>query len=130
MRYVRESGIEPIIRGMLTQNVSDVDEAYSASVLNRLTYYSNPYDLVAVDIQRARELGIPTYNDARTALNLSRATKWGDISSSTYVQDLLASFYGTVDQVEAYVGAQLEDHVPGGIVQHFLGFSLKEPFFT
>ena len=66
-------------------------------------------DLLSVSIQRARELNIPLYNQARISLGLSPAVKWSDISSNIKVQNTLKQIYGNISNVESYVGAIAED---------------------
>jgi hypothetical protein len=73
-------------------------------------------DLIARDIQRARDHGIGTYNQLRVAYGLAPVTSFADITSDPTVQAELQSVYGTVDNVDPLEGAFAEDHVPGGDV--------------
>ena len=41
-------------------------------------------DLMAINIQRGRDHGIPDYNTARMELNLSKITEWRDINPELY----------------------------------------------
>jgi hypothetical protein len=56
-------------------------------------------DKFAVGLQRARELNLPLYNEARKAFGLPVATQWSDITSNKKVQVALESLYGTIDKV-------------------------------
>jgi hypothetical protein len=73
-------------------------------------------DLIARDIQRARDHGIGTYNDVRAAYGLPRVTSFDQITSNVAVQQKLQAAYGTVDKIDAFEGILAEDHVPGGDV--------------
>jgi hypothetical protein len=70
-------------------------------------------DLIARDIQRARDHGIGTYNQVRMAYHLSPAANFSDISSDPTVQAELAAAYGTVANVDPFIGGLAEDHVAG-----------------
>lgn len=53
--------------------------------------------------------GVPTYNDAREAYGLSRATSFTDITNDTVVQTLLEDAYGgDVALLDALTGALAE----------------------
>ena len=70
-------------------------------------------DLFALDIQRGRDVGLPTYNAARVAYGLPAATSFSQITSDPTLQTELQQLYGTVDNVELFVGGLAEDHAPG-----------------
>lgn len=53
--------------------------------------------------------GVPTYNDAREAYGLSRATSFADITNDTVVQTLLEDVYGgDVALLDTLTGALAE----------------------
>jgi hypothetical protein len=70
-------------------------------------------DLAARDIQRARDHGIGSYNDVRTAYGLPAVTTFAQISSNHDVQTALANTYGTVDKIDPFEGMLAEDHING-----------------
>jgi hypothetical protein len=80
-------------------------------------------DLIARDIQRARDDGIGTYNQVRVAYGLPAVTSFDQISSDPNVQAELRATYGTnpdgtdnVNAVDPLEGMFAEDHVSGGDV--------------
>src|SRR5438270_10189628 len=73
-------------------------------------------DLIARDIQRGRDDGLTDYNSMRTAYGLPRVTSFAQITSNVQVQQKLQQLYGSVDKIDAFVGALAEDHVPGADV--------------
>ena len=73
----------------------------------------NVSDIASIDYLRARDRGIPLYNDVRDAYELPRVEKFSDITNNTEVQTRLQALYPTVDSVEALVGALAEDHLTG-----------------
>ena len=73
-------------------------------------------DLIARDIQRARDNGMPDYNTMRVAYGLSPVTKFAQITSNVQVQKELRQAYGSVNNIDAFEGGLAEDHVPGSDV--------------
>jgi hypothetical protein len=73
-------------------------------------------DLIARDLQRARDDGIGSYNQVRVAYGLAPVTSFAQISSNVAVQKELQQAYGSVDNVDPFEGGLAEDHVPGSDV--------------
>src|SRR5262249_38934944 len=61
-------------------------------------------DLIARDIQRARDHGIGSYNDVRAAYGLPRLTSFTQITSDPTVRRKLEQTYGTVDKIDPFEG--------------------------
>jgi hypothetical protein len=70
-------------------------------------------DLIARDIQRARDDGIGTYNQVRVAYGLAPVTSFAQITSNVTVQKELQQAYGSVDKIDPFEGGLAEDHVKG-----------------
>jgi peroxidase len=77
-------------------------------------------DLAALDIQRGRDHGLPDYNTLRAAYGLPRVTSFAEISSDPQIQAQLQQLFGTVDNIDAFVGALAEDHLPGASAGEFI----------
>jgi peroxidase len=73
-------------------------------------------DLAALDIQRGRDHGLPHYNILRRTYGLPRVTTFAEISSDPVIQAKLQQLFGTVDNIDPFVGALAEDHLPGSSV--------------
>jgi hypothetical protein len=73
-------------------------------------------DLIARDIQRARDNGLPDYNTMRVAYGLPPVTSFAQITSNVTVQKELQQAYGSVNNIDAFEGGLAEDHVPGSDV--------------
>jgi len=74
-------------------------------------------DLIALDIERGRDHGLPDYNTMRTELGLPAITSFSQITSNVQVQQELEQAYpGGVDTIDAFEGGLAEDHVPGSDV--------------
>ncbi len=85
-------------------------------------------DLASLNIQRGRDLGLPTYNELREALGLGRAETFADISSDPEVAARLEQAYGDVDLVDLWVGGLSEDHVEGGMTGELISTVLIDQF--
>jgi len=112
---VTEAGIEPILRGLAGQTQQEIDHMIVDDVRNFL--FGPPgaggLDLAALNIQRGREHGLPSYNEMRVALGNDAVTSFAEISSDPVVQQRLADAYGSVDKVDLWVGGIAEDHLSG-----------------
>jgi hypothetical protein len=73
----------------------------------------NGQDLIARDVQRARDDGIGTYNQVRVAYGLAPVTSFAQITSNVTVQQELQEAYGTVDNIDPFEGGMAEDLAPG-----------------
>jgi peroxidase len=73
-------------------------------------------DLAAIDILRERDLGIATLNQTREAIGLTPYTSFDQITSDPTLAGELQQVYGTVDQVDLFVGGLAEDPGSGAMV--------------
>ncbi len=109
-----EGGIEPILRGLAQQRHQAIDHQVIDDVRNFL--FGAPgaggFDLASLNIQRGRDHGLPSYNQARVELGLPAALSFADISSDPDVQYRLAAAYDTVDQVDLWAGGLAETPLP------------------
>jgi len=70
-------------------------------------------DLIALDVERARDHGIGSYNQVRAALGLPVVTSFAQITSNVQVQQELQEAYGNVNNIDAFEGGLAEDTVAG-----------------
>ncbi len=129
-RLTTEGGIEPVLRGLANQVCQAIDPFIIDDVRNFL--FGNPaqggFDLVALNIQRGRDHGLPSYNATRLALGLSAATNFSDISADSTIQTRLADAYQSVDDIDVWVGGLAEDRINGGIVGELISAVLIQQF--
>ena len=115
---VKENGIDPLLKYLTSDPSSEVDTEIVNSVRNFLfgPPGSGGFDLAALNIQRGRDHGLADYNQTRAALGLKKVTSFAEITSDKELQTKLKEFYGTVDNIDLWVGGLAEDHVRGGSV--------------
>lgn len=109
-----KDSIEDVLRGAMMHRAQEIDVNVVFPLRNIL--FSNVkglrenVDLLALNLQRGRDHGLPSYNVIREKLQLERATAFSDITSDRNLQGLLDSAYnGDVESVEAWVGLMAED---------------------
>jgi peroxidase len=73
-------------------------------------------DLIAIDVQRERDLGIGTLNQTRQALGLTPYTSFAQLTSDPTVASTLQSQFGSIDNVDLFLGGLAENHAPGADV--------------
>ena len=114
-----ETGIEPILRGFATQVSQKVDAFFVDDIRNFL--FGPPgaggLDLVALNIQRGRDHGFPSYNDVRRELEgLEPKTDFPEVTESPELRNKLADAYGDINNMDVYIGGLAEDPVPGSML--------------
>jgi hypothetical protein len=109
--------IDPILKADADGDSNAMDVLAINEVRNLLFanggLQDNGQDLIARDVERARDHGIGTYNQLRVALGLPAVTKISQITSNVTVQNELLKAYGSVNNIDPFEGGLAEDHVPG-----------------
>jgi hypothetical protein len=85
-------------------------------------------DLFALDVERGRDTGLPTLNQTRVAYGLAPYTSFAQLTSDPTLQAELQTLYGTVDNVELFVGGLAEDHAAGSSVGSTFGAVIADQF--
>lgn len=110
-----ESDLDPILRGFAAQLHQEIDAKVIDDIRNFLFGLpgSGGFDLASLNIQRGRDHGLPGYNDMREAMGLSRVTQFGQITSDDELAEALFDTYGSVNDIDLWVGGLSEDAVTG-----------------
>src|SRR4051812_43713477 len=123
-------GIDPMLRGFTTRVEQSVDPLIVDDIRNFL--FGPPgaggMDLAAIDIQRGRDHGLADYNTMRQDFGLAKVTTFAQISSDPNIQQQLQAVYGSVDNIDAFVGAMAEDHLAGSGVGPLISATLVDQF--
>jgi len=131
-RLTEGGGIEPLLRGAARQVCQAVDTHIVDDLRNYL--FGNPgsggFDLAALDIQRSRDHGVPSYNETRVLLGLSSRRSYSQISSDSAVIARLTSVYSNINEIDLYIGMLAEDHVAGSMVGETLQTGLLKQFLA
>ncbi len=120
-----------MLKGLSVQPCQEIDSTIVDDVRTFL-FLPPPFaiglDLAALNIQRARDHGMPVYNVVREAYGLPAVTDFSEISSDPGVQLALQAAYGSVDEIDPWVGGISEDHLPGANVGPLIAAALIDQF--
>ena len=114
-----DGGLDSFIRGMAVQEAFKNDRKFSDSVRNRLFENQNHdcgLDLLALNTQRGRDHGLPSYNKWRQFVKTQcgrttgRVQTFDDLKDDipTDALDKLKSIYKHVDDIDLFPGAMSE----------------------
>lgn len=114
--------VDEISRGLVATPMETLDQFITGEVTNHLFEDRKiPFsgiDLIALNVQRARDHGIPSYNNYRALCNLKRAQNWEDLSREIppEVISRLKRIYPSVDDIDLFPGGMSERPLQGGLV--------------
>ena len=104
---VTQNGIDPILKYLASDPASEIDTKVVDSVRNFLfgPPGSGGLDLASLNIQRGRDHGLADYNTVRAAYGLPKVTSFAQITSDPQLQAQLKQLYGSVNNIDLWVGA-------------------------
>lgn len=112
---VLDHGIESLLLGASEQVAQEIDTMIVDDVRNFL--FGPPgaggLDLASLNIQRGRDHGLADYNQVREDYGLARVRSFSEITSDEELASKLEALYGSVDNIDPWVGILAEDHVAG-----------------
>ncbi|TMS21463.1 Peroxidasin-like protein [Larimichthys crocea] len=119
-RIVNEGGIDPLLRGLfgVAGKMRVSSQLLNTELTERLFSMAHAValDLAAMNIQRGRDHGIPSYNDYRTFCNLTTAQTFDDLRNeikNPTVREKIQRLYGTPLNIDLFPALMSEDLVPG-----------------
>lgn len=115
------NGINALIRGICADS-SLATDVYVVPALRNLLVAAlvggdvDEMDLIAIDIRRESDVGLGTLNQTRRAIGLPAFQSFAQLTSDPVLQANFADVYGTIDNVDLFMGGLAEDHAPGALV--------------
>ena len=108
-------GIEPFLRGLVTQQAQAVDTLIVDALRNMLFPTMGGFDLAALNMQRGRDHGLPTYNQMRGILGLDTYERGWDDPDLTFSDDIIGALTGVYgvdgfDDLDLWIGGLAEAH--------------------
>ena len=103
-------GADALLRNLADDTSQQEGVSIISDLLNMLDANPNDIgDLGAIDVERERDLGINTLNQTRSALGLPAYTSFDQITSNTTLAAELKSIYGSVGNLDLFVGGLAEN---------------------
>ncbi len=116
--FRRSADVDALVRGFIGQRHEKVDCQVADGVRNTLVV-DEPgtpgtlFDLPAINVARGREIGLPSYNDAREGFGLPRVVSWNQAFDADSTARL-SSIYASPDEVDLFAGGICEHRVRRG----------------
>jgi len=122
IKHVHQDGIEPTLMGLMANQSNDVNMEFSHAIGRKLFI---PFgdkagydDLLARNIQRGRDHGIPTYGEYRRICRLHPLNSFDDLAR--YMQrgavEVFRKLYKHPNDIDLFAAGIAENHLPGVIV--------------
>jgi len=127
---IQSEGISPILRGLSAQT----QEALDAKIVDPLRNFlfgppgAGGLDLVALNIQRGRDHGLPDYNSLRQMFGLNLARNFNQINADPQIANTLEDLYERVSNIDPWVGMLSEKPAPGKAIGETLHAILAYQF--
>lgn len=107
--------------GFLRHLCTDLTQAMDARIVEDLrNFLADPpvaMDLAAINIQRGRDLGLPTLNGMREALGLTPYAGFAEVTSDAATAAALATAFGDIGLLDLWTGGLAEQpSVPGALL--------------
>jgi peroxidase len=115
------NGFNPLLRG-ISADFSEATDVYTFPILRNLLFAGlvgggvDQIDLIAIDIQRERDVGLGTLNQTRQALGLARYRSFAQVTNDPVLQNNLQAVYGDVSNLDLFMGGLAENHTRGAPV--------------
>ncbi|XP_076043152.1 salivary peroxidase/catechol oxidase-like isoform X2 [Oratosquilla oratoria] len=111
---------DSLVRGLSFQQSQKFDNLFSKELTTRLFAGNRKFgmDLVALNIQRGRDHGIPGYNDWRELCGLTRAKSWTELDGvmPKEMRIGMQEIYRSIDDIDLFVGAIAERPLADSII--------------
>jgi peroxidase len=139
------NGINPLLRNLGT-DFSQATDVYAIPELRDLLVAGlvgggvDLIDLIAIDIQRQRDVGLGTLNQTRRALKMSPYHQISDLTTDPVLQGQLQSLYTTpsptsktlpkpaIDNIDLFIGGLAEKHAARALVGQTFQAIIKDQF--
>ncbi|XP_047106003.1 peroxidase-like [Schistocerca piceifrons] len=115
-----DGAFDNFVRGLSTQPCQRMDRFFTKEITDHLFQGDLDFglDLVALNIQRGRDHGLPPYADWREVCNLEPINTWDDMLKmmDPDAVSTLRQLYSSPREVDLFVGAVAERPLPGALL--------------
>ena len=113
-QFKESFGTDPILRGLVTENSSRVDEFMNSVLTNHL--FGNNLDLASLNIQRGRDHGLPPYITWQRYCHTVFPNLTLPSFDNTLTLVRFLEIYGSLDTVDLWIGGLAEERLPGSLL--------------
>lgn len=109
---------------LIKRGMASMFEDASHQRAGRIGLFNTDPALRQIEVQsilRGRQVQLATYNDYRALCRFPRVTEFDQISGDPQVQQALQQLYGSVDNIELYVGLFAEDLRANSVLPSLMG---------
>ena len=132
---IGQYSLEVFLKGFATHKQYETDLLVNNVLRNFL--FGSPtatvrsgLDLAALNIQRGRDHGLPDYKKTRAFYTNTSIRGFAEITTDKILAASLQSLYGSVDNIDLWVGLLAEDKLPGKSVGKTMDAMLRTQFGT
>lgn len=115
---IKETGPDPLLKYLASDNAQEIDTQLVDGLRNFL--FGPPgaggLDLASLNIQRGRDHGIASYQNARKAFGMPPVKDLTEVIQNPDLRSKLVALYGDAASMDLWVAGLAEDHVPGSSV--------------
>lgn len=123
--------IDTLVRGQVYQVANSIDNFVINDVRNLLFQNFNgpiPLDLMALNINRGREHGLPDFNTMRVDYGLPAYTDYAQINPDPSQIAKLQAAYSSIDNIDPWAGLLTEEHLEDCAVGETLAAVISDQF--
>ncbi len=129
---IRDNGIEGFLYGLALKEAQTLDLEVVDDMRNLLFVGVGTFgiglDLAALNIQRGRDHGLPSYNDFRTAMGMDAVAAFSDIDTSAESATAISEVYDSVDDIDLWIGGLAENPINGGLIGETCAHVIADQF--
>lgn len=130
---VKRLGIDIFLNGLAKQNMEAINAQTVEAVRSRLfnVHANMPtmlLDLAALNIQRGRDHGLPSYNQCRVDYGLKKKKKFEEITKDPVILARIQKAYSSVDDVDPWIGGLAETPHKKAIIGEFFFTVVRDQF--
>ncbi|CAO4384089.1 unnamed protein product [Caenorhabditis nigoni] len=134
-RLVSEGGVDPLLRGLFAAPIKlpRPDQVLNKELTEKLfnRYHEVALDLAALNIQRGRDHGLPTWTEYRKFCNLTVPKTWADMKNIVQNDTVIAklqSLYGVPENIDLWVGGVTEKRTADALMGPTLACIIADQF--
>jgi len=115
------NGIDPLLNS-LAHDYAQATDVFVVPTLRNMLIADlvggdvDKIDLIAIDIQRERDIGLATLNQTRHALGMQPYASFAALTPDPVLQADFQKVYGSINNVDLFMGGLAEPHAPGAVV--------------